>query len=110
MNSIMHEVIMGQSEIGINIDLDNTWWEKILGIVAAIVVGIAIIALFIAAPGALAAVWTAIKAAATFLSTTGLSTIVAVGTVLYAASSILASRLYKQYVFTIIFVFGRRNI
>lgn len=89
----MHEVIMGQSEIGINVDLEKAWWENITAIVVAIIAGIAIVALFIFAPGALAAVWTAIKAAATFLSATGFSTIITVGTVLYAASSILASRL-----------------
>ena len=101
---------MGQSEIGINVDLEKAWWENITAIVVAIVAGIALVALFLFAPGAIAAVWTAIKAAATILSATGLSTIVVVGTVLYGASAILASRLYKQYVFTIIFVFCRRNL
>lgn len=106
----MHEVIMGQSEIGISVDLETHWWENITAIVVAIIAGIALVALFMFAPGALAAVWTAVKAAASFLSATGLSKIVVVGTIAYAASSILASRLYKQYVFTIIFIFCRRNL
>ena len=50
--------------------------------------------LFIFAPGVLAALWTAIKAIGTFLAVTGLSSVVAVGTVFYAASSLLASRIF----------------
>ena len=89
----MHEVIMGQSEIGINVDLEKAWWENITAIVVAIVAGIALVALFLFAPGAISPVWAALKVASTYLSATGLSTIIKVGTVLYAASALLASRL-----------------
>lgn len=107
----MHEVIMGQSEVGINVDLDpeTPWWQTLLKILAAVAVGIAAIALFIFAPGVLAAIWTAIKAIGTFLAATGLTSVLVVGGVVMAASSILASRIYRQYVFATIFVFSRRN-
>lgn len=92
----MHKVIMGQSETGIQIDLDpeTDWWDVLVKVLAAVAVGIAAIALFIFAPGVLAALWTAIKAIGTFLAVTGLSSVVAVGTVFYAASSLLASRIF----------------
>lgn len=43
---------MGQSEIGINVDLDpNTpWWETLVKILAVVIVGIGIITFFILNP------------------------------------------------------------
>ena len=95
----MHDFIMGQSEVGIHIDLDpdTPWYETFLKILAAAVVAIGIIALFIFAPSTLAGIWTAIKAIGTFLAATGLSSvIVTTGAIVTAvtASSILASRIY----------------
>lgn len=48
----MHEYIMGQSEIGIDIDLDpdTPWWETLLKILAVVAAGIAIIALILTLP------------------------------------------------------------
>lgn len=87
---------MGQSETGIQVDLDpeTDWWDVLVKVLAAVAVGIAAIALFIFAPGVLAALWVAITKIATVLAVTGLSSVVAVGAVFYAASSLLASRVF----------------
>ncbi len=108
--SILHEAIMGQSEIGIQIDLGSSWWEKIAGILLAIVVGIAVIGLLIYfAPGAISIIFTALKTVATVLAASGVTSVMAVGGVLVAASALLAERLFRSHVFTSIFLFTRRN-
>lgn len=94
----MHEVIMGQSEIGIDVDLDpdTPWWQTLLKVLAVIVAGVAIIALIVTlTPATLAAIWGAVKAAGTFLAASGLTSMIAVGGVVVAASSLLASRIFR---------------
>lgn len=44
---------MGQSEIGISVDLDpgGNWWKLLVGVLAVIVAGVAIFALVSLVPG-----------------------------------------------------------
>lgn len=88
---------MGQSEIGINVDLDpdTPWWQTALKILAAVAVGIAIIALCIAFPGVMTAIWMFIKTAFTFLAATGLSSVALMGTVIMTASALMSSRIFR---------------
>lgn len=103
---------MGQSEIGIDVDLDpdSPWWETLLKVLAVIAVGVAIIALIATLGPGLAAIWTGIKAVGTFLAASGLTSVIVVGGAVVAASSLLASRIFGSYVFAVVFVFTRGNI
>lgn len=104
---------MGQSEIGIDVDLDpdTPWWQTLLTILAVIAVAVAVVALVVSFTSVtLAVIWGAIKTAGTFLAASGLTSVIAVGGTVVAASSLMASRIFKSYVFTIIFIFARGNI
>ena len=93
----MHEVIMGQSEIGIDVDLDpdNPWWQTLLKVLLVIAAAVAVVALIVAfTPATLSAIWGAVKAVGTFLAASGLTSVIVVGSTVAAASSLLASRIF----------------
>lgn len=92
----MHEVIMGQSEIGIDVDLDPDapWWQTLLKVLLVVAAAVAAVALLVSFTGVtLGMIWTAVKAVGTFLAASGLTSVIVVGSTVAAASSLLASRI-----------------
>lgn len=88
---------MGQSEIGIDVDLDpdTPWWQTLLKVLLVVAAAVAVVALIVTfTPATLSIIWGAVKTAGTFLAATGLTSVIAVGGTVAAASSLLASRIF----------------
>lgn len=109
--SFLHSNIMGQSEIGFNIDLDekDPWWKTLVVILIAVVAAIAIIATFGALLPVFHVIWTVIKTVFSVMSALGITQLLKLGGIWLAADAVLSSG-YEDNMFLPLFSYSPEEI
>ena len=109
--SFLHSNIMGQSEIGFNIDLDqkDPWWKTLVVILVAVVAAIAVLASFGLLAPVFVAVWTVIKTVFSVMSALGITQLLKLGGIWLAADAVLSSG-YEDNMFLPLFSYSPEEI
>ena len=109
--SFLHSNIMGQSEIGFNIDLDekDPWWKTLVVILVAVVAAIAVLASFGLLAPVFGVIWTVIKTVFSVMSALGITQLLKLGGIWLAADAVLSSG-YEDNMFLPLFSYSPEEI